>query len=143
MATTNPLFPTNDDARDHATLQHGKPVEPVSADMKAGNPAADMIRNKLNAIYSEEPNAVDEIKEVKAASTPLSKHQQFMQQLQTSGQSLAQIQTAWHNYYVNLPDNEKHEVWRKFYELNAQGSHYARFTASQPTPKVEGLIPTP
>src|SRR5690606_30971518 len=33
-----------------------------------------------------------------------------------SGRSLAEIQTAWHNYYVNLSDQEKHAVWQEFYE---------------------------
>ena len=32
-----------------------------------------------------------------------------------AGKTTAEIQTAWHNYYVGLPDHQKHEVWREFY----------------------------
>lgn len=81
----------------------------------AATPAADLIRHKLEQLYSEEPNAKEEIKEASTAGHH-SRHQQFMLQLSQSGRSLAEIQTAWHNYYVSLPDDEKHQVWQEFYE---------------------------
>jgi LPXTG-site transpeptidase (sortase) family protein len=82
------------------------------------NAAADVIRGKLNSLYSGEPNAQEEIAEVATADTKrLSKHQKYMQQLSSdSERSLADIQTAWHDYYANLPDDEKHEVWQEFYD---------------------------
>ena len=81
------------------------------------DPAVDVIRNKLHALYDDEPPAKDEIKEVKAHhGQHLSKHQQYMQNLSTSGRSLAEIQTAWHEYYEKLPDSEKHQVWQEFYK---------------------------
>lgn len=84
------------------------------------NPALNMIRQKIAGIYKDEiaePAATVEIAESEAASKR-SKHQQFMYELSTSGKSLAEIQTAWHNYYVGLPDDQKHKVWQEFYESN-------------------------
>jgi LPXTG-site transpeptidase (sortase) family protein len=82
------------------------------------DPAVELIRRKVDALYAKEPNAKQEIKEVAEEQPPRSKHQQFMYELSTSGKSLAEIQTAWHNYYVALPDNEKHQVWQEFYQAN-------------------------
>lgn len=105
------------------------PPQPYDGNSQT-NPAADIIRQKLAAIYAEEPDATDEIQEVEEVQ-PRSKHQQFMHELATSGKSMAEIQTAWHNYYTNLPDSEKHAVWQEFYEANAQTSHYQRYVSSQ------------
>lgn len=77
-------------------------------------PAANIARAKLQQLYKEEPDAKEEIVEAHAAAHP-SKHQRFMESLTTSGKSLAEIQTAWHNYYVGLSEREKHEVWQEFY----------------------------
>lgn len=78
--------------------------------------AADVVRNKLNALYANEPDAKEEIAEVETHQGHLSKHQRHMQGLEKSGRSLAEIQTAWHEYYTNLSDKEKHEVWQEFYD---------------------------
>lgn len=80
------------------------------------NPAADLVRQKLANLYSDEPNAKEEIKEATSPNAHQSKHQRFMYNLTQSGMSLAEIQTQWHNYYVNLPNHEKHEVWQEFYQ---------------------------
>src|SRR6476646_5230743 len=128
----NPLFPDEPAAagsKDDSYLlsRGGKHLEPrhKSSD---DNPAADLIRQKIDALYAHEPNAGQELQEVKAEEHPRSKHQQFMYDLSTSGSSLADIQTAWHNYYVALPDEEKHQVWREFYAANARTpSAYGRF----------------
>jgi len=93
------------------------------------DPAVALIRRKLDALYENEPKAKEEIAEI-ADTTPKhrSKHQQYMQELSTSGKSLAEIQTAWHQYYVALPDNEKHEVWQEFYQANERRpSQYSQF----------------
>lgn len=84
------------------------------------DPAVNLIRSRIDALYGEEPNAKTEINEVKAIKTPLSKHQRFMQNLSNSGKSLAEIQTEWHAYYQGLPDNEKHKVWQEFYAASEQ-----------------------
>lgn len=87
------------------------------------SPAVELIRRKLDELYSREPNAKQEVAESRQYTEQpkiRSKHQQFMYDLSISGKSLAQIQTDWHNYYVRLPDNEKHEVWQEFYETNAR-----------------------
>ncbi len=79
------------------------------------NPAVSLVREKLGDIYGQEPSAKEEVKEISSMERPLSKHQAYMQKISQSGMSLADIQTAWHKYYVSLPDNEKHEVWKEFY----------------------------
>lgn len=83
-----------------------KPNEP--------KPAADLIRQKLAGLYDDEPNARKELAEA-TVSEHRSKHQTYMFELSNSGKSLAEIQTAWHQYYQQLPDDEKHEVWNEFY----------------------------
>jgi LPXTG-site transpeptidase (sortase) family protein len=95
------------------------------------NAAVDMIRNKINALYDDEPNARKELAEAKTAHTPRSRHQQFMYDLSTSGKSLAEIQTAWHAYYQGLNDADKHEVWQEFYAANNQKSSYTKYVQKQ------------
>lgn len=90
-----------------------KTIQPDNSDDHA-NLAADLIRQKLDNLYAHEPSAKEERREADTA-VHRSKHQQFMHNLSRSGASLAQIQTSWHNYYVSLPDDEKHEVWEEFY----------------------------
>jgi LPXTG-site transpeptidase (sortase) family protein len=89
--------------------------------------AAALIRQKVSRIYAEEPAAEQELAE--AGQGPRSKHQQFMYQLGTSGKDLATIQTEWHDYYQQLPPDEKHQVWQEFY---ASQPHAA--SQSQPAP---------
>lgn len=96
-------------------LAHGDQTDTNSG----AQPAIDLIRQKLNQIYSQEPDAKEERREAESV-TKRSKHQQFMHELSQSGRSLAEIQTAWHNYYVNLPDEEKHQVWKEFYANHHQ-----------------------
>jgi sortase A len=43
-----------------------------------------------------------------------------------SGKSLVEVQTAWHLYYQNLPDREKHEVWQEFYANHARSAQLLR-----------------
>ncbi len=122
----NPLFADDPEDKNSYLLPRPKQIEPLPP---SGNPAVDMLRHKLDALYQHEPNAKQEMSEVEESQPPRSKHQQFMHQLTTSGRSMAEIQTAWHNYYTDLSDNEKHEVWQEFYQANAskRASH-----ASQP-----------
>ncbi|HEX3569118.1 MAG TPA: sortase [Candidatus Saccharimonadales bacterium] len=94
--------------------------------------AVELIRRKVDALYAKEPNAKEEIQEVAEEQPPRSKHQQFMYELSTSGKSLADIQTAWHNYYVALSDDEKHQVWQEFYQANERHpSPYTQFATKQ------------
>lgn len=98
---------------------------------EAGGPAGDgadlasnVIRDKLERIYAEEPSATHELAEAAAKSDAgRSKHQQFMYQLGTSGKDLATIQTEWHKYYEGLPDKEKHAVWHEFYASQSAMTH--------------------
>jgi LPXTG-site transpeptidase (sortase) family protein len=89
--------------------------------------AANLIRQKVARLYDSEPNAAKESQEAEAVPKR-SKHQQFMHALSNSGKDLATVQTEWHNYYVGLPDLEKHEVWQEFYASNE-----ATITAPKPT----------
>jgi sortase A len=77
------------------------------------------IRQKLKNIYQREPSANSEIK--LSSITPkseLSRHQKYVLELQKSGMSLEDIQLSWHQYYSGLPDEQKREVWKEFYEHN-------------------------
>lgn len=80
------------------------------------NAAANLIRQKIDSLYKQEPDAIEEVEESFAPhDKPLSKHQKYMRDISASGRSLADIQTAWHAYYAALSDKEKHEVWQEFY----------------------------
>jgi sortase A len=112
---------STDNSDNHYALPNrtGRVVQPLHDDLKPATPtttnaAADLIRSKLDSLYVDEPKAKEEIAEVETVKHR-SKHQQFMFDLSNSGKSLAEIQTAWHQYYVALPNNEKHEVWQEFY----------------------------
>lgn len=120
----NPLFSddSTDEERERSYLlpnSQGRRIEP-SKDGAASNPAVDLIRHKIDALYANEPSARQEIADAKLVQPPRSKHQQKMHELTTSGKSLAEIQTAWHTYYIHLTDHEKREVWQEFYSANAK-----------------------
>src|SRR5690606_16504314 len=121
------------------TKKHGV-VDPLpgQANSEGSNPAADLIRKKLDELYKNEPSAEAEIAESESVRHR-SKHQEFMHKLSHSGKSLAEIQTQWHNYYTNLPDEEKHEVWREFYSVQEQQQ---TTTQSTVTPEPHESNPT-
>lgn len=89
-----------------------------------GNPAVELVRQKLANLYKKEPDAKTEAIESYQAGKHRSKHQMVMYNLSTSGRSLADIQTQWHEYYTGLPDEEKHQVWQEFYENQGQVSAF-------------------
>jgi LPXTG-site transpeptidase (sortase) family protein len=80
--------------------------------------AANLVRHKISRLYEDEPDAKEELAEA-ANTQPKTKHQQFMYDLGHSGKTIAEVQVEWHNYYTNLPDTEKHEVWQEFYDSQA------------------------
>jgi sortase A len=104
--------------------------------------AAEVIRQKISSLYVQEakehhePNALDEEREV-ARQGHHSKHQKFMYELSHSGKSLPEIQTAWHQYYLGLPDDEKHQVWEEFYSESAKAKQ-AKAVPAAPTHKKAG-----
>lgn len=87
----------------------------TQSDKKQSNQAADLIRQKINALYTHEPDAKKELIEAEAVVHHRSKHQKFIHELNNSGKSMPEIQKAWHEYYAELPDEEKHAVWQEFY----------------------------
>lgn len=87
-------------------------------DIEAARQAVNLIRNKVERVYAQEPEIRQELAEAKTLRYR-SQHQQFMYELSGSGKDLATIQTEWHNYYKALPDAEKHRVWQEFYESQA------------------------
>lgn len=124
MQHGNPLFPSSDDTQaenSYVLPRAQKPIAPIVplTQNNGVNAAIDLIRDKLARIYAEAPNTFAKFMKPEVPLAAPSKHQRFMQELQHSGRSLADIQTAWHNYYVALPDHEKHQVWQEFYEANA------------------------
>lgn len=121
---TSNLTPYNDKKEDpnerssYLLPRSNTNLNPVErADYNGNEQAANMIRDKIKRLYGEEPAAMEEAKEAEEVLSR-SKHQQFMHQLTTLGLNLAEIQTKWHEYYISLPDNEKHEVWQEFYASN-------------------------
>jgi len=122
------------------------PLTPQSSDDdQAINSAVELIRAKVERAYGGEPAAAQELAEVQQDDKPLSKHQQFMQGLSQSGKSMAEIQTAWHHYYTQLPDNEKRDVWQEFYEANQHTPYQKLFQKQQPvlSRKREEVEPAP
>jgi sortase A len=108
------------------------------SDDQQKNAAADLIRAKLDKLYKDEPDASEELEEVEAKpQKSLSKHQRFMRKLHDSGKDIAEIQTAWHEYYSGLPDSEKHEVWQEFYSEHEK----AKTTPHKPQSKPEYIDP--
>lgn len=100
--------------------------QPSTHVSESDNPAADLVRAKLKKLFDDVPDATTQAAEsVATTEKHRSKHQEFMYELTTSGKSLAEVQTAWHNYYVALPDKEKHDVWREFYENQSAASAFA------------------
>lgn len=112
--SSNPLFPDN-------------PVKPEQVD----DAVVRLLRQKVERAFGEEPAALEELTEA-ARERTLSKHQQFMLELSQAGKSLAEIQTAWHHYYTQLPDTEKREVWDEFYAANQHTPYQKLFQKQTP-----------
>ncbi|MEX2007067.1 MAG: class D sortase [Candidatus Saccharimonadales bacterium] len=107
-----------------------KAVEPPSA----ANPAADLIRKRVEDAYLQEPDVAAEVAEVTSLSkkSTKSKHQQFILELTGSGKSLPEIQVAWHEYYASLSDSEKHQVWQEFYESHSESAKFPKAERAKP-----------
>jgi len=116
------------------------PTTRAVLDKTTENPAINLVRGKLQAIYSEEPLAIEEEQEI-AHSGVHSKHQMYMQELMASGKSLADVQTAWHEYYQHLNDTEKHEVWQEFYTQHTHMEQKSPTPTHATTPKTTHLTP--
>ena len=89
--------------------------------------AANLIRQKLDSIYDNEPDVITEtIESVQEPAKERSKHQKFMTELASSGKTFAEIQTEWHDYYAKLSDKEKHEVWNEFYSVQGHKPSFSK-----------------
>lgn len=120
----NPLFGQNNSS--------ANPKPSASKKTDGSNEALDIIRQKIDNLYASEPNAKEELS-ISENAKHLSKHQQYMHNLSQSGKSLAEIQVAWHQYYQDLPDHEKHEVWSEFQQQhNQHGTNKNHKQAAQP-----------
>lgn len=125
----------NDNNPIHQNLGHTKKIiEPLSGQggIDEPNPAIEMIRSKIDALYGSQPSVKGKITNTKIDRDHRSKHQQFMYELSISGKSLADIQTTWHKYYLNLPDKEKHEVWQEFYLEHAKADEASKHVQVHP-----------
>lgn len=118
-------------------------AQPQPAQQSQGATAAvDLVRQKVDQLYGDASASQAEADKAQAAANPAvtrSKHQQYMDALKSSGKSLAEIQTDWHNYYVQLSDAEKHEVWKEFYDASSQQSP----AAAQPAAATRPAQPQP
>lgn len=88
--------------------------------------ATEFIRRKVNSSYKSAPNAKEEALDVAELGSQIkrSRHQQYMYDLTTSGKSVAEIQTAWHEYYAGLTDDDKHQVWKEFEDTHQKAGGY-------------------
>jgi len=120
-----------------ASWQLPDALQPAGKSDEDKNPAADLIRKKVEAAYSREPDVDDEIEEVQdlPAKSKRSRHQEFIYDLTNSGRPLHEIQTAWHEYYAGLPDSEKHQVWQEFYNTHAQEARHPALTHQEAAPQ--------
>lgn len=139
MTTPNPLFPSNtpqEPTQDGYVFSHGQNGTGVGDSSQpkvmGRDEAANVIRQKLEKLYAEEPAAQAEIKEIEHHHQAPSKHQLRLQQIQQEATSVADIQVKWHEYYTGLSEVEKHEVWQEFYTEQSQHSRYAQFAETQP-----------
>ncbi|HEV7454708.1 MAG TPA: sortase [Candidatus Saccharimonadales bacterium] len=138
----NPLFPDEpNNSNSHTDAGYLLPRQEKRLDRlgegapgKGADAAVELIRRKIDALYADEPDAKKEEELFESTeSVPRSRHQQFMQGLSTSGRSLAEIQTAWHTYYIALSDDDKRQVWQEFYAANnQQPSSYTSYVHKQP-----------
>lgn len=98
-----------------------QPPSYVGRKDKVSNPIADLMRQKVAAAYGHEPSATTEVQDLAKLATqaPRSKHQKFIEELTSSSMPMAEIQAAWHDYYANLADHEKHQVWQEFYSMHS------------------------
>lgn len=141
MQDDNPLFPRLDNAASpdnggYLLPRSNPPQQPAAGDGLPGVDAAvNLIRGKLARLYAEAPDPLQEAREADSVQ-PRSKHQQFMHELSHSGKSIAEVQTEWHNYYISLPDKEKHEVWQEFYAASSAAQHH------MPAPLQQAVPPT-
>ena len=101
--------------------------------------AANLIRHKLNDLYSIEPNAEAEEKEIQNIAHR-SKHQQVMYELANSGKDHVTIQTEWHKYYAGLSNQGKREVWAEFYASNQNTKQNTVITNYINNPKADPKI---
>ncbi len=86
--------------------------------------AADLIRKKVAAAYTSEPDALEEGEGLgELGGAKRSRHQEFVYQLTSSGRPLNEIQSTWHEYYAGLSEAEKHQVWQEFYATRAEAAH--------------------
>ena len=95
--------------------QTNTPKDPYNAQQ-----AADLARAKIQNFQQPDLQYGPDPYLASPTSPSVSKHQQYMQQLSSSGKSVAEVQTAWYQYYENLPDIEKNEVWQEFYSANSK-----------------------
>jgi sortase A len=108
----------------------------LPGDDQSRDKAADLIRKRVEAAYSHEPDAQEEADEAEdIPKTKRTKHQQFIYELTNSGRPLHEINAAWHEYYAGLTDADKHEVWQEFYSTQAQTAHHPAITHKEPEPE--------
>jgi LPXTG-site transpeptidase (sortase) family protein len=118
---------------DKANASFTLPIPGSHAGQTNANPAAEIIRHKLDALYRDEPDAGEEVlQSFETTPKARSKHEAYMIQISSSGKSLAEIQELWHAYYQSLPDAEKHEVWQEFYDQHARGRQQTPTASEQP-----------
>ena len=118
-------------------VNHDLPLPSEDGQPVPEDPAVSLIRHKLDSLYEKEPAAKAEEQEIEAVGAT-SKHQRFIDNLMNSSRSLTDVQQAWHDYYQQLSDDEKHVVWQEFYANHERQSKYFASLA-KPAAAVSGL----
>ncbi len=108
----------------------------TTTDPYGAQQAVDLARAKIQNFHQPDLQSSPAPYLTSPSSPSVSKHQQYMQQLSNSGKPIAEIQTAWYQYYENLSDIEKNEVWQEFYAASGKnqnnGPLYADTGRQQP-----------
>lgn len=109
-----------------------KTINPLPQDDERNRmQAVEAARASMSRAYGEEPSAVAAMADAAVDKMP-SKHQVYMKELSDSGMSLADIQTAWHRYYLGLSEQEKKEVWAEFYNTSQHTPYQKLFQKHEP-----------
>lgn len=101
------------------------PLPKKDNNQDSDNPALTDLRKKVINLYDSEPDIKKEEEEIKKYGVH-SKHQKFLNDLQSSNRSNKEKQIIWHNYYTSLNSEEKKKVWNEYYEYQSKLSNHSR-----------------
>ncbi len=107
-------------------------IQPTQNDTHAAN----IARSKIEQLHSSgaKPIYGQDKAGLVTDDRSYTQHQSFINSLNASGKSQAEIQVAWHEYYDGLSDREKHEIWQEYYS-NQSAKKSSPTTKASSSPK--------